>query len=125
MSTPQAFKTARPRVHRKRNAVASGPPPVLQHILWVHNDDDPMQFDLQLTGDLASLVNEPATFELSIDGSVWVGVEHAAIDDDDHSHVFLSFAEDLSDATLWRVTTPGNWVFEEGELGEPMSGSVG
>ena len=119
------FIPSKTRVRRRRETVIASPTPALQRILWVRNDGDPTAFDAQLTGSLASLVDAPATLELSVDGATWVGVEQAAIDDSDHAHVFLSFADDMSDATLWRVSAPANWVFKDGTLGEPMSGTIG
>ena len=123
---PTDFIPAKRRRHRKREVIAPASPPVVFHqILWVHYDSDGIYFDAQLSAPVESIVDGPGTIQLSVDGSVWVSVVHAAPDDDDHHHVFLEFGEDLSAATLWRVTTPGNWVFADGELGAPLSGSIG
>ncbi len=118
----------KPRARRNHRRVepAANPPPVTHQILFVHYDGDPTAFDAQVSAELLSVAESPSLIELSIDGSEWVGVQFAALDDEDHSHVFLQFDQDLSEATLWRVTTPGDWVFVDGGvLGAPLSGSIG
>ncbi len=112
------------RRRRPRPTVAS-PPPVTHQILFVRYDGDPTEFDAQLSAELASISDSPSLIELSIDGSEWVGVQHAALDDEDHSHVFLTYAVDLSAATLWRVSDASGWVFVDGGvLGAPLSGEI-
>ena len=112
------------RPSRAKSRAKSAPAPVLQQILSVQYQGDEIYFDVRVSAELASLVDSPLLIELSVDGSTWVGVHHAALDDDDHAHVFLEFVEDMSAATLWRVSAPADWVFVDGELGAPLSGEI-
>jgi hypothetical protein len=125
MNTPISIIPAKPRVRRKRRAVASAPtpPPVTPDQILSVVLDGSHGCIATLSTTIGAIVDPSEAMWLTVDTGFWIAAIGADIVDD--THVRFAFGDDVSACLMWHIEDPAAWQWlDGGGMNPPLDGEI-